>query len=128
MEDFMKAKYGVVNTMKGIYDPKTGGLVNVSKIIEEIKEKEEKAKQERRERSPVQAKKEPEVKLSFFDKLRQKKAAEAARLISESQSKIEIPTLNSDESSLMELSLILPKKKPIPPLYSAEQKLFFAKL
>jgi|LauGreDrversion4_2_1035121.scaffolds.fasta_scaffold794909_2 hypothetical protein len=29
-----------------LVDPKTGGLVSVAKIIEEIKEKEEKAKEE----------------------------------------------------------------------------------
>jgi hypothetical protein len=35
-----------------LVDPKTGGLVSVAKIIEEIKEKEEKAKEEEKLRNP----------------------------------------------------------------------------
>jgi len=35
-----------------LVDPKTGTLVSVAKIIEEIKEKEEKAKEEEKLRNP----------------------------------------------------------------------------
>lgn len=42
----MKNKFRQRNTDKGLVDPKTGGLVSVAKILEEIKEKEDKAKEE----------------------------------------------------------------------------------
>ena len=54
-EDFMKNKFRKKNLdiNNGIVDPKTGGLVSVAKIIEEIKEKEEKAKEEERLKNPL---------------------------------------------------------------------------
>jgi len=52
LDDFMRAKYRVNDSLKSVYDPKRGGLVSVAEIIEEIKEKEENAKQEQREKNP----------------------------------------------------------------------------
>lgn len=51
-EDYMKNKFKQRNLDKSIVDPKTGGLVSVAKIIEEIKEKEEKAKEEEKSKNP----------------------------------------------------------------------------
>ena len=51
----MKVKFRVVNNSSiiDLHDrKKSGGLVSVSKIIEEIKEKEDKAKEEQRGRMP----------------------------------------------------------------------------
>jgi hypothetical protein len=53
-EEFMKNKFKKRNLdiNSSLVDPKSGGLVSVAKIIEEIKEKEEKAKEEERSKSP----------------------------------------------------------------------------
>ena len=49
-EEFMKNKFRKrnIDIHNNFVDPKTGGLVSVAKIIEEIKEKEDKAKEEER--------------------------------------------------------------------------------
>ena len=53
-EEFMKNKFRKrnIDIHNNFVDPKTGGLVSVAKIIEEIKEKEDKAKEEERLKNP----------------------------------------------------------------------------
>jgi len=53
-EEFMKNKFRKRNLdiHNNLVDPKTGSLLSVAKIIEEIKEKEEKAKEEEKLRNP----------------------------------------------------------------------------
>ena len=67
------------------------------------------------------------MKQSFFDKLRERKA-EASRLLTESQSKLDIPSVPSDDNAL-DLKLVTVKKKSIPaPQFTNEQKQYIEKL
>lgn len=67
------------------------------------------------------------MKQSFFDKLRERKA-EASRLLTESQSKLDIPSVPSDDNAL-DLKLVTVKKKFIPaPQFKNEQKQYIDKL
>ena len=71
-EDHQQELWNTINTIRGSISQEYLDTVNdfFRSQMMQILADNEKAKQERMERSPVQASKEPEVKLSFFDKLR----------------------------------------------------------